>query len=48
MTLTGPLEKQHDLAAILSHVEKHRVNSDYTFPFDAKIYRIARQTSARD
>jgi biotin operon repressor len=38
-----PLEKQHDLAAILSHVEKRRVNNDYTFPWEAKIYRIARQ-----
>jgi len=38
-----PLEKHHDLAAILSHVERRRVNNDYTFPLDAKIYRIARQ-----
>jgi biotin operon repressor len=38
-----PLEKQHDLAAILSHVEKRRVNNDYTFPLGAKIYRIARK-----
>lgn len=38
-----PLEKQHDLAATLSHVEKRRVNNDYTFPLDAKIYRIARK-----
>ena len=38
-----PLEKHHDLAAILSHVEKRRVNADYTFPLDAKIYRILRQ-----
>ena len=37
-----PLEKHHDLAAILSHVEKRRVNNDYTFPLDAKTYRIAR------
>jgi hypothetical protein len=36
----GPLEKQPDLAAILSHVEKRRVNTDYTFPLDAKTYRI--------
>jgi len=36
------LEKQHDLAAILSHVEKRRVNTDYTFSLDAKTYRIAR------
>lgn len=38
-----PLEKQHDLAAILSHVEKRRVNADYTFPLGAKTYRILRQ-----
>jgi hypothetical protein len=38
-----PLEKQQDLAAILSHVEKRRVNNDYTFPLDAKMYRIERQ-----
>ena len=38
-----PLEKHHDLAAILSHVEKRRVNNDYTFPLDATIYRIVRQ-----
>ena len=37
------LEKAHDLAAILSHVEKRRVNADYTFPLDAKTYRILRQ-----
>jgi hypothetical protein len=38
-----PLEKHHDLAAILSHVERRRVNGDYTFPLEAKTYRIARQ-----
>ena len=38
-----PLEKHHDLAAILSHVEKRRVNNDYTFSLDAKTYRIARK-----
>ena len=38
-----PLEKQYDLAAILSHVEKRRVNNDYTFQLDAKIYRIVRK-----
>lgn len=38
-----PMEKHHDLAAILSHVEKRRVNNDYTFPLDAKTYRIARK-----
>ena len=38
-----PLEKQHDLASILSHVEQRKVNADYTFPLDAKTYRILRQ-----
>jgi len=37
------LEKHHDLAAILSHVEMRRVNNDYTFPLDAKTYRIVRK-----
>jgi hypothetical protein len=32
-----PLEKHHDLAAILSHVESVRVTNDYTFPLGAKI-----------
>ena len=38
-----PLDKQQDLAAILSHVEKRRVNNDYTFPLEAKMYRIERK-----
>ncbi len=38
-----PLEKQHDLAAILSHVESRRVNHDYTIQLYGKIYQIARQ-----
>jgi DNA-binding Lrp family transcriptional regulator len=38
-----PLEKQHDLAAILSHVEKRQVNNDYTIRLDTKIYQIARK-----
>jgi DNA-binding Lrp family transcriptional regulator len=38
-----PLEKQHDLAAILSHVESRRVNNDYTILFETKIYQIARK-----
>jgi hypothetical protein len=37
-----PLDKQHDLAAILSHVESRRVNNDYTIQFDTKLYQIAR------
>ena len=38
-----PLDKQHDLAAILSHVEKRKVNGDYTFSLGAKTYGILRQ-----
>jgi biotin operon repressor len=37
-----PLEKQHDLAAILSQVESRRVNNDYTLQLDTKIYQIVR------
>jgi hypothetical protein len=35
-----PLEKQHNLGAILSHVESRQVNNDYTLQFEAKIYQI--------
>lgn len=38
-----PLEKHHDLAAILSHVENRNVDNDYTIRLDTKIYQIARQ-----
>lgn len=38
-----PLEKHHDLEAILSHVETRQVNNDYTIQFDAQIYQIARK-----
>ncbi len=38
-----PLEKHHDLAAILSHVEGRQVNNDYTIQVDTKIYQIARK-----
>lgn len=38
-----PLEKHHDLAAILSHVESRQVNNDYTIQLDRKFYQIARQ-----
>ena len=38
-----PLDKQHDLAAILSHVEKRRVNTDYTFSLEAKTYGVLRR-----
>ena len=38
-----PLEKGHDLGAILSHVETRQVNHDYTIQFEAKVYQIARK-----
>jgi biotin operon repressor len=38
-----PLEQQHDLAAILSHVESRQVDNDYTIRVDGKIYQIVRQ-----
>jgi hypothetical protein len=37
-----PLEKCHDLAASLSHVETRQVRSDYTFRWDGKLYQIER------
>jgi transposase len=39
-----PLEKQHDLAAVLSYVETRQVNNDYTIQWDAKVYQIARKS----
>jgi hypothetical protein len=38
-----PLSKQHDLAAILSHVEQRVVTNDYTFRFAGRMYQIARK-----
>jgi hypothetical protein len=32
-----PLEKHHDLAAILSHVESRQVDNDYTVRLDNKV-----------
>ena len=37
------LGKEHDLAAILSHVEQRQVTNDYTVGYDAKIYQIDRR-----
>lgn len=37
------LEKQHDLAAILSHVETRQVGHDYTIRFQSKVYQIERK-----
>src|SRR5580700_7923955 len=34
------LEKQHDLAAILSHVESRQVENDYKIGLDKKVYKI--------
>jgi len=38
-----PLEKSHNLAASLSHVETRQVRNDYTLQFDGKLYQIERQ-----
>jgi DNA-binding Lrp family transcriptional regulator len=38
-----PLGPQHDLAAILSHVESRVVADDYTFRFQAVRYQIAKE-----
>jgi hypothetical protein len=38
-----PLEKHHDLAAALSHVETRQVRNDYTVRYDNKLYQIARK-----
>jgi transposase len=37
------LEKGHDLAASLSHVETRQVRSDYTLRWDGKLYQIERR-----
>jgi hypothetical protein len=37
------LEKSHDLAASLSHVETRQVRNDYTLRWDGKLYQIDRQ-----
>ena len=37
------LEKMHNLAASLSHVETRQVRSDYTLRWDGKLYQIERQ-----
>ena len=38
-----PLEKSHQLAASLSHVEMRQVRPDYTLRWDGKLYQIERQ-----
>jgi hypothetical protein len=39
-----PLDKSHDLAASLSHVETRQVRNDYTLRWDGKLYQIAQQS----
>jgi hypothetical protein len=38
-----PLGKEHDLAAILSHVKQRQVTNDYTVRYDGKVYQIDRR-----
>jgi len=38
-----PLGKEHDLGAILSHVEQRQVTNDYTIRWDGKFYQIDRR-----
>lgn len=38
-----PLGKEHDLAAILSHVEQRQVTNDYTVRYEGKVYQIDRR-----
>ncbi len=42
-----PLDKSHNLAASLSHMETRQVRNDYTFPWDGKFYQIERQAVVR-
>jgi transposase len=37
------LEKSHNLATSLSHVETRQIRNDYTFRWDGKLYQIERQ-----
>ena len=37
-----PLQKEHDLASILSQVEERTVTADYTIRFQGKLYQIER------
>src|SRR5216683_5512496 len=38
-----PLDKSHDLAASLSHVETRQVRNDYTLRWEGKLYQIERE-----
>jgi hypothetical protein len=42
-----PLEKSHNLAASLSHVETRQVRPDYTLRWNGKLYQIDRQAVVR-
>ena len=42
-----PLEKGHNLAASLSHVETRQVRNDYTLRWDGKLYQIERRAVVR-
>ena len=37
-----PLDKEHDLASILSHVEPRKVANDYTVRYQSRVYQIDR------
>ncbi len=39
-----PLLKQHELAAMLSHVEERVIRNDYTFQFGAEHYQIQKRS----
>jgi hypothetical protein len=39
-----PLDKSHNLAASLSHVETRQVRPDYTLKWEGKLYQIERQS----
>lgn len=39
-----PLERSHNLAASLSHVEMREVRNDYTLRFDNQLYQIERES----
>jgi hypothetical protein len=38
-----PLDRNHDLAAILSRVEARQIANDYTFRFQSRLYQIAKE-----
>ena len=41
-----PLQKSHNLAASLSHVETREVRNDYTVKWEGKLYQVQRQAIA--